>query len=292
MNKKIIILGEGFIGKNLSDHFTFKNISHDILSKSKLNYNDTKTLSDYLKKDKNEIKCVINCSGYTGVPNVDACELEQNKDLCWNLNASYPIEIVKVCHLLKIPLIHVGSGCIYNGYDKEYSESDYPNFGLGSNYSSYYSKCKHSFECMANGYDVYIFRIRIPFTDKNDSKNYFVKLLKYNTLINELNSITSVRDFNNFVEAFINKLSKMPYGTYNVVNPQPIKAEEVVDLLKKYNLKNPNWEYISLSNLNTKAKRSNCVLNSDKIKKLGLGLPDTLTSLERDIKTFLENYEL
>jgi dTDP-4-dehydrorhamnose reductase len=234
---------------------------------------------------------VINCSGYTGVPNVDACELEQNKDLCWNLNASHPIEVVKTCHLFKLPLIHVGSGCIYSGYGKEYSESDHPNFGLGSRDSSYYSKCKHSFECMANGYDVYIFRIRIPFTSKNDSKNYFVKLLKYNSLINELNSVTSVKDFNDFVEEFINKLSKRPYGIYNVVNPQPVKAEEVVYLLKKYGLNNPEWKFIALSDLNTTAKRSNCVLNSDKIKNLGLTLPDTLESVERDIKALSENYE-
>jgi dTDP-4-dehydrorhamnose reductase len=123
-------------------------------------------------------------------------------------------------------------------------------------------------------------RIRIPFTDAWTRKNYFSKLLGYDTLINELNSVTSLNDFDEFIVKFIS--AKPDYGIYNVVNPEPIKAEEVVWLLEKHGLKNPNWKFIELKDLNTVANRSNCVLSTDKIAKLGLEHPLTRYSLVRD----------
>jgi dTDP-4-dehydrorhamnose reductase len=189
-----------------------------------------------------------------------------------------------MCHSLDIPVIHIGSGCIYNGYDKKYTENDSPDFGFFSNDSSYYSKCKHLFETLIKDYNCYVLRIRIPFTSDTSSKNYFTKLLKYDTLINEINSITSITDFNDFLIHFMD--SKPEYGIYNVINPEPVKAKEVVKILKNNNIVNPNWKYISLKKLKTVAKRSNCVLDDQKITDIGLKLPNTIASLERDIKLY------
>lgn len=276
-----VILGKGFVGTHLSHYFRKNNIDHKIFSQTELDYTDPTTFRDFLETNDRDIKWVINCSGYTGIPNVDACE--DNKELCYAYNVLYPIQVVKLCDRFKIPVIHIGSGCIYSGYDKAYSEEDIPNFGMYSNTSSYYSKCKHVFETFAQEFNCYILRIRIPFTDVMTRKNYFTKLFNYDTLINELNSVTSLNDFDEFIVRFIS--SKPDYGIYNVVNPQPIKAEEVVELLKKYGLKNPNWKFIDLKDLNTKANRSNCVLSTSKIAELGLELPDTRESLVRDIVT-------
>lgn len=274
-----LILGKGFVGSHLSQYFKRNNIEYKIYSQSELDYTNPTILRNYLEANNQNIKRIINCSGYTGVPNVDACE--DTKELCYAYNVLYPIQVVKACHKLDIPVIHVGSGCIYSGYDKVYTEEDTPNFGIYSNESSYYSKCKHIFETFAKDFNCYIFRIRIPFTDTLTRKNYFSKLLNYDTLINELNSVTSLNDFDEFIVRFMS--TRPEYGIYNVVNPQPIKAEEVVWLLEKHGLKNPNWKFIELKDLNTKANRSNCVLSTEKIAKLGLELPDTRDSLIRDI---------
>lgn len=289
MKNRIIILGNGFVGSNLAKHFLKQNIEHSVFSKNTFDYSNQAYLKNYLSNIKDDIKAVINCSGYTGVPNVDACE--KNKDLCWKLNVSDPINVVEACNDLNIPIIHVGSGCIYSGYDKIYTEDDTPDFGVGSRDASYYSQCKHSFEMMSKHCNRYIFRIRIPYIDESCSKNYFNKILKYNTLINELNSVTSIKDFNLFVEAFLNKLEQIPYGLYNVVHTQPVMAEEVIDILKKNGLNNPEWHFIKTKDLNTVAKRSNCVLSTDKIKNLGLELPNALDSIERDVKILSETYD-
>jgi 3,5-epimerase/4-reductase len=275
-----LILGKGFVGSHFAEYLQKNNLVHLILSQKELDYTNPEVLYKFLNENKDKFNYVINCFGYTGVPNVDACE--DNKELCYNYNVLYPFQTIKICKELNIPVIHIGSGCVYSGYDKRYSEDDTPNFGFFSNDSSYYSKCKHLFETLIPGHDCYVLRIRIPFTSDNSSKNYFSKLLKYDTLINELNSITSITDFNNFLVHFMDK--KPEYGIYNVVNPEPVKAKEVVKLLKNNGAENPNWKFIPLKKLKTKAKRSNCVLDDQKISNIGLKLPNTLASLERDIK--------
>lgn len=280
-----VILGKGFVGTHLSQYFKRNNIEHKIFSQSELDYTDPVVFKDFLETNDKDIKWVINCSGYTGVPNVDACE--DNKELCYTYNVLYPMQVVKLCNQFKVPVIHVGSGCIYSGYDKAYTEEDTPNFGIYSNESSYYSKCKHVFETFAKEFNCYVLRIRIPFTDVLTRKNYFSKLLNYDTLINELNSVTSLNDFDEFIVRFIS--AKPEYGIYNVVNPEPVKAEEVVQILKDNKIVNSNWRFIDLKDLNTKANRSNCVLSTKKIDSLGLSLPETRTSLLRDIATLARN---
>ena len=280
-----VILGKGFVGIHLSHYFKQNNIDHKIFSQSELDYTDPNTFKDFLDTNDKDIKWVINCSGYTGIPNVDACE--DNKELCYAYNVLYPMQVVKLCNQYKIPVIHIGSGCIYSGYEKEFTEEDTPNFGIYSNQSSYYSKCKHVFETFAKEFNCYVLRIRIPFTDILTRKNYFSKLLNYDTLINELNSVTSLNDFDEFVVRFIS--AKPEYGIYNVVNPEPVKAEEVIEILKDNKIVNSKWRFIEFKDLNTKANRSNCVLTTDKIKDLGLQLPNTRTSLLRDISTLARN---
>ena len=133
-----VILGKGFVGTHLSHYFKQNNIDHKIFSQSELDYTDPNTFKDFLDTNDKDIKWVINCSGYTGIPNVDACE--DNKELCYAYNVLYPMQVVKLCNQYKIPVIHIGSGCIYSGYEKEFTEEDIPNFGIYSNESSYYSK--------------------------------------------------------------------------------------------------------------------------------------------------------
>ena len=280
-----VILGKGFVGTHLSQHFKLNNIDHKIFSQSELDYTDPNTFRDFLDTNDKDIKWVVSAFGYTGIPNVDACE--DNKELCYAYNVLYPMQVVKLCNQYKIPVIHIGSGCIYSGYEKEFTEEDTPNFGIYSNESSYYSKCKHVFETFAKEFNCYVLRIRIPFTDILTRKNYFSKLLNYDTLINELNSVTSLNDFDEFVVRFIS--AKPKYGIYNVVNPEPVKAEEVVEILKDNKIVNSKWRFIELKDLNTKANRSHCVLTTDKIKDLGLQLPNTRTSLLRDISTLARN---
>lgn len=273
----VLIIGNGFIGSKLSKFFEEKKIQCRVITQRAVNYKDYNTLYNFIREVRPTH--VVNCSGYTGKPNVDACEL--NKQTCWEYNVTVAHNIDTVCKALDVKCIHVSSGCIYTGYEKQYTEEDEPNFGIYSDVSSFYSKSKHAFETVINKEKSALLRIRMPFTNIREDKNYLLKILNYNNLINFKNSVTSVADLCNFIFHFLHMF--MP-GIYNVVNPQPICAQEVVDIFRVYNKINPNWKFVEIKDLNIIANRSNCILSADKIKNIGLCLTDSYTSIEECIK--------
>ena len=88
----------------------------------------------------NKINYVINAAGYTGKPNVDACEL--NKEETFYGNVLWPQILVHFCQLNDIVLGHVSSGCIYAGKKPDgsaFTEEDEPNFSFKQNNCSFYS---------------------------------------------------------------------------------------------------------------------------------------------------------
>jgi dTDP-4-dehydrorhamnose reductase len=281
---KILILGKGYIGNYLAKANKDHNVTH--ISKADLNYEDPDVFIKFLHKETDYPKAyfdwIINCSGYTGKPNVEGCETD--KENCYHYNVTVPLYITKVANRFRIPIIHIGSGCIYSGYAKPYTEDDLPDFGVDNHHSSFYSKTKDAFEKLSEHLERYIFRIRIPFNGIVEPKNYLWKLLNYNNLISQQNSITNVDDLVDFVYKFIEK--NRPLGVYNVTNNGSIEAKEVVDILKQHGLENPNWNFVSIPDAKFKVGRSNCILNTSKIESMGLGLPDVKESLERAIKQY------
>ena len=226
MINNVLVLGKGYVGKSMAKKLA--DLGHvrtvDLVRRDFLDYTQPEKLREYLEKEKPDY--LINASGYTGVPNVEGCE--SNWQDCYWMNVLVPVRIAKVCQELQIPFINIGSGCIYDNQDKVYSEYDLPNFGVFSNRSSFYSKTKHLCEEKLEDYPVYTFRIRIPYDDSYQPKNYLYKILKYDNLINLKNSITSLNLLNEFTDFFINLEKKPEYGVYNVVNNGWVKGEDVV----------------------------------------------------------------
>ena len=154
----VLILGKGFIGNDLFRHLKNCNIDTTIINQASLDYTSRHALHNFLLQ--NTFNVVINCSGYTGSPNVDACEIEKEK--CLFYNVSVPVQICSLCAQFKIKFINVSSGCIYTGYEKEFTEKDEPNFGIHNINSSYYSFTKHLCEVALKNTDAITLRIRLP----------------------------------------------------------------------------------------------------------------------------------
>ena len=150
--------------------------------------------------------------------------------------------------------------------------------------SSFYSKTKDAFEKLSEGLDRYIFRIRIPFNGIPEPKNYLWKILHYDNLISMVNSVTNVDDLVDFTFKFIEK--KPELGIYNVTNSGAIEARKIVSMMRENNIENPNWKFVSIEEANFKVARSNCVLNNDKIAKLGLELPEVNESFAKAIAEY------
>ena len=288
---KILILGKGYVGTALAECLSkCYNVTH--ISKSELDYTDRAQLFMHLTKT-NEAKYefVINTCGYTGRPNVDACE--DNIQDTWHYNVVVPVNIQKACKDSGVKLIHVSSGCIYDGYDKQFTEEDEPNFGMLNPNSSWYSKTKHACEMMLKDRDLYIFRVRMPFCNTWSERNILTKLIRYDSVINCLNSVTNLEDFCGFIMYFMEDVLSQdssrvhPYGIYNVINPEPITTADILKILSDHGLGNDKWEHVELEELykNTKTQRSNCVLSDEKIRSIDLKLPTTVNSLIRCVQS-------
>jgi dTDP-4-dehydrorhamnose reductase len=210
----------------------------------------------------NGITHLVNCVGFTGRPNID--EAENKKEECWFLNVVFPLKISALCKKIGVNYIHISSGCIYTGYEKEWEENDAPNFGL-YNDSSFYSKTKHAFETL-NGNNGLVIRVRMPFGNTLSPRNYLTKILKYDTLIDYINSKTYIPDLCNFINYVIHMKRDFPFsmGPLNFVNPNPLVTSDVIKIMRQNGVENPNWKMVDISEIPIVAPRSNCVLSMNR----------------------------
>jgi dTDP-4-dehydrorhamnose reductase len=263
-----------------------KGLSFRNLRRSEIDYADAGTLRAALQGDKPEF--LINAAGYTGKPNVDACEL--HKAECLLGNAVLPGFISQACEEAGVPWGHVSSGCIYSGDGpggNGFTERDEPNFTFRAGPCSFYSGTKGLGEEVLAGHpNVFVWRLRIPFDAVENPRNYLTKLMRYPRLLDVTNSISELDEF---VEATLACWTKrVPFGTYNVTNPGKVTTREVVELIRRSGVCRKEFAYFSGEDefMRTAAKtpRSNCVLNSSKLAGVGIELTPVREAVERDLK--------
>lgn len=239
----------------------------------------------------NKINYVINAAGYTGSPNIDACEL--NKSETFYGNVLWPQMLVHFCQINNITLGHVSSGCVYNGKKSDgsgFSEGDEPNFSFRQNNCSFYAGTKALAETAISSYkNNYIWRLMIPFEKKDNSKNYISKILAYSKVLQTENSISNKEEF---VSACIECIIKnVPFGTYNVVNTGSITTEALVNKLKNTIAKNKDFNLISEKELYknyVNTPRSNCVMDNSKLLNTGI----KMKSIEESLDYCLNNWTI
>lgn len=187
--------GSGYIGNAYKAYFRRKGFSFRSLSRSEIDYTNLATLTAALRTDKPEF--LVNAAGYTGKPNVDACEIHKSE--CLAGNAVLPGIIAQACEAANVPWGHVSSGCIYTGCRPDgsgFTEEDAPNFSFRQNNCSFYSGTKAlGEEVLASYSNLYIWRVRIPFDQFEHPRNYLTKLMSYSRLLDATNSISELQEF-------------------------------------------------------------------------------------------------
>ena len=255
----IAILGAGFIGNYVKEYISQKHLAY-LLNQTDDKYIVPGRLREFIKTHK--IDVVINTCGYTGYPNVDGCE--DNKPQCTFYNINLPLIIEDECKAANVNFINISSGCIYTGYDKDFTEEDKPNFGIHNPDSSFYSKTKHLSEMFLDKDFTNIIRIRMPVTSRMDHKNLLSKLKKYDNIIDFKNSKTDVGRLCEFVEVVAENFKP---GIYNAVHGKTLSTKEVTDIMTEYGLQNDKWKFVPYEDLPIKANRSNCILDNNKAKR-------------------------
>lgn len=268
-----IILGKnGYIAEAIVKELKSRDLSHVTLSRTDVNYTNKCDFDLYVlnKFHRNVLEgediVFVNCAGYIGRPNVDACELA--KADCIEGNVLFPAMLSQLCADRGYQYVHISSGCIYGGYEKDFTEEDAPNFDFQN--GSFYSGTKALAEkvVLQNNANSYIFRLRIPFDEYASPRNYLTKLLSYDTLLDAKNSLSHRADFAKYTMDLIEQ--KVPHGIYNITNKGSVTTKDVVELIKKYNLSNKDFKFfddLESFGKETIAPRSNCVLDTSKIEQ-------------------------
>lgn len=269
----ILLLGStGYIGEafsNASLHPLLRKETLIPMSRAHLDYTNYRALREFLSQTR--VSFVINAAGYTGKPNVDACEIYKGETIAGNV--ALPLTVAQACDAVGIPCGHVSSGCIYSGSPNKngWTEGAIPNFSFETPVHSFYSGTKAlAEELLRNFEQIYIWRLRIPFDQFDSSRNYISKLLRYPKLLEATNSISHREDF---VRACLDLRNLYaPYGIYNITNPGAITTSYVVERIKKYLKPTKSFEFWKSEEefyaKAAKTPRSNCVLDSSKLLKV------------------------
>lgn len=273
--------GSGYVGQAYQALLTRKGIPFRNLRRSELDYTDPDTLRAALQRDRPEF--LINAAGYTGKPNVDACELHRHE--CLFGNAVLPGRIATACADARVPWGHVSSGCIYSGARPDgsgFTETDTPNFTFRTNHCSFYSGSKAlGEEVLQDIPGVFLWRLRIPFNGVDNPRNYLTKLMRYARLLEATNSISQLDEFCAATLACWEK--RVPFGVYNVTNPGRVTTREVVDLIRASGVSRKEFSFFrdeeEFMRTAAKAPRSNCVLDSTKLAATGITLTEVHEAL-------------
>jgi UDP-glucose 4,6-dehydratase len=287
----IILLGaSGYVGTAFGA--AIRATGREVLpvSRADVDYTKSDVLVDLIKTTQPEF--LINAAGYSGKPNVDACELHKSE--CLDGNAVLPGSIRLACEQTGTRWGHVSSGCIYTGVNVDgsgFKESDPPNFCFRTDNCSFYSGTKALGEDVLEGAEqCYIWRLRIPFNHVDGPRNYLSKVMRYERLLDAENSLSHLDEF---VGAAVECFDKqVPFGIYNLTNTGSVTTREVVDLIKEsgiagekeFDFFGSEDEFMKIA---AKTPRSNCVMDNSKALAAGL----TLSSVHDVIRSSLAKWK-
>ncbi len=311
----ILLLGAtGYIGQAFAHELKQRGSNFTALSRQDVDYTRFDVLLKFLREQKPEF--VINAAGYTGKPNVDACELDKAGTL--QGNTLFPATVAHACAAAGVPWGHVSSGCIYAGAkiseggkirtEKDltqpalralleknpaaihgFTETDVPNFSFRDLPCSFYSGTKALGEETILGLgQSYVWRLRIPFDEIDNARNYLSKVQRYAKVYDNVNSISHRADF---VKACLDTWKlRAPFGIYNVTNPGFVTTKHVVEQIEKILKPARKFEFWTndeeFYKVAAKTPRSNCVMDCRKLLATGVKVRGVEEALEQSLKNW------
>ncbi len=282
----ILLGGSGYVGQAYQKLFTRLGLEFRNLVRKQIDYTNPHQLAEFLAESRATF--LINAAGYTGKPNVDACE--DDKANCVFGNAVLPGSIREACEKTRTPWGHVSSGCIFTGEKPGgggFSEEDAPNFSFRSNHCSFYSGTKAlGEEVLAGARDCYVWRLRIPFNEIDSPRNYLTKLMRYARLLEAANSLSQLDEFCRATYECWSK--RVPFGTYNVTNPGRVTTREVVAMIKASGVSDKEFSFFAdeaeFMKIAARTPRSNCVLDTTKLEATGIQMTEVHTAIEQALR--------
>lgn len=312
----ILLLGAtGYVGRQFAQELASRGRAFRTLSRHEVDYTRFDALLAHLRATRPEF--VVNCAGYTGKPNVDACEDHKADTLAGN--TLLPATIAQACSAEGIPWGHVSSGCIFAGakvteggrtrVEKDlttpalrellardraafagFTEADAPNFSFRDGPCSFYSGSKAlGEEAIAGTGHSYVWRLRIPFDHVDGARNYLSKVQRYAKVYDNVNSVSHLGDF---ARACLDLWERRaPFGTYNVTNPGFVTTREVIALIERILRPARRFEFwtddAEFYRIAAKTPRSNCILDPARLLAAGVRIRPVQEALEDSLRHWI-----
>lgn len=315
----ILLLGAtGYIGQAFAEELRRRKLEFIAPTRKELDYTRFEQILGLLRQRKPEF--VVNAAGYTGKPNVDACEIARADTL--QGNTLFPQTLAHACAVTETPWGHVSSGCIFAGakiieggatrVEKDltqpglrelfvkspekirgFVETDEPNFSFRNPPYSFYSGTKALGEEAIQGVGRnYIWRLRIPFDQLDNPRNYLSKVQNYSKVYDNINSLSHRADF---VRACLDLWErKAAPGIYNVTNPGAVTTRQVVEQIqrvlkpaRKFEFWESDEEFYKVA---AKTPRSNCILDVSKLLNAGVKLRPVEEALEDSLANWSQSH--
>ena len=267
-NKVLIFGGDGKLGtsfrKLLKDDSNYEVRS---LTSKNLSYNDYQTVIRVIKAIDPDF--IINCVGFT---DVDGAEKSENKNLCLELNAVFPLILAMCGKIFGADVIHFSTDYVFDGIKEiSYLETDIPNP------VNYYGLTKMMGDQFIIKFDnVKIYRIQCVYSDVGKSfAKSILNLTKEQFQINVVGDQITVPTHADWIAKQI--INLLPFPNYGLWNLVPDGMASYADFAKKILVGRTTLVHAVKSNdYPTPAKRPLfSVLDNSKIKaKFGLTFSD------------------
>jgi dTDP-4-dehydrorhamnose reductase len=275
---KLLIFGsKGWIGSQFIDYLKL-NDTNIIYKETEIRADDEeeveKIIIDY--KPTNIISFIGRTYG-NGINSIDY--LEQRGMLKYNVrdNLFAPMVLASLSNKYNIHYTYLGTGCIFNQInplDKCYKEEDKPDF-FGSSYSTVKGFTDRLIKMYPNTLNL---RIRMPIVDYHHPRNFITKITEYNKITSMPNSMTILKDF---YPVIVDLIKRKEVGTLNLVNPNVITHNEILEMYKEIIDPLFKWENFTIEEQNQvlKSERSNNQMDTSKLISLYPTIPDIKTGV-------------
>ncbi len=213
-----IIIGNGKVSKII------KNPGDVVLSHKDIEVTDAGSVYRALHKQCSPGDVVINTAAKISL---EWCE--ENKLEAHRVNVVGPLNVADACHRLGAKLVHISSGCVFDGNHVPFRENMTPTP------AAWYSRTKvWADEALMNHglRDLLILRPRQMISPVPNETNMLTKFLTKKVLacIDEPNSITCIEDFKSMMEHLIEVEAN---GIFNCANSGLVSPYDVAVALKR-----------------------------------------------------------
>lgn len=262
---KILIFGKGQLGTLYREYYETRECA---VSVSTVDIRDAKAVLAEVQAQTPDL--IINAAAKTSI---DWCE--DNREECFAVNTLGADNIAAAAEQSGVYLMHISSGCVQESIDETdiKSEEDEPNPLCFYTWTKVWAENLLLDRMTRGKLAVLILRPRQLLSATVSNRNALVKMLTYSKFIDTANSCTVVEDL---LEVSAQLVEKDVLGVVNVANPGVTSPYKIAEMLRDRINPNMQLEKISKDELNkmTKARRIDCVLDTQRLGSLGIVLPD------------------